>query len=312
MRWVRERVAEAVGRVGVAVVVLAGLAILVLAVGTLLGWANKHAFIPAAYASAAVAAASVATATGKSLLKSTLSKGQHRNAVGKQLLVSPGQHDKPLKVAAVDPAHLRIHASATGSQAGLVPYVRRDLHDELARLIAAGSFVLLQGGSAAGKTRLAYEAARTAVPHWTMVVPDPPVTTPKALAGLADLAPRHTLIWLDDLQRYLTPDGLTEKVLDQLVSAKRGVSIVATLNTSAKAALGAGADGTTDRSLRAEALRVVERAEQQGIYFVSEQLSITEADRAATLGERDSRLGDALSHNSDDGFVCCASTFTAS
>ena len=294
-----------IGTLGTTVMLLAVASVALLAMGAALTWANKHSLVSAAYVSAAVAAAPVVTKLGRSTSKSTLSQLQQRHKARKLLLVSPGQQYKPLRVAAVNPAHLRIHPAGvtTGASALTpVPYVKRDLHDTLAELIAAGSFVLLQGGSAVGKSRLAFEAARSAVPQWKMVVPEPPTTTPGALASLADLAPTRTLVWLDDLQRYLTPDGLTERVLDRLVSPQRGVSVLATLNSGAKAALGRSDAVSIDRTLRAEALRIVERAEYTGVFYIDAQLTATELDRANAAEDGDKRIADATAHNADDGF----------
>jgi len=294
-----------VGTLGTAVLLSAAASLGLLVAGSALMWANKHALVPATYASAAIAAAPMATKLGRSASKSTLAQFQRQRTARNLLLVSPGQQDRPLRVGSVNPAHLRIHqAGGAGSLTALtpVPYVKRDLHDALAERIAAGSFVLLQGGSAVGKSRLAFEAARSVVPHWTMVVPDLPATMPGGLAELAKLVPTRTLIWLDDLQRYLTPDGLTERVLDRLVSPQRGVTVLATLNSGAKAALGRSDTGSTDRALRADALRIVERAEHAGLFYIDARLTPEELKRADAAVSSDKRIADATSHNADDGF----------
>ncbi|MFJ8314063.1 MULTISPECIES: tetratricopeptide repeat protein [unclassified Streptomyces] len=90
--------------------------------------------------------------------------------------------------------------------------------------------------------------------------------------------------------------------MDRLVSRRRRVSIVATINSGAKNALGQTGGGPTNSLLRADALRVIERAEVAGMFFVESDLSSREYRHAEALARDDDRLADALAHLDTDGF----------
>ena len=62
-----------------------------------------------------------------------------------------------------------------------------------------GGFVLLTGGSSVGKTRCAAEAVKELLPDWWLVHP----ADPGEVAALAAAPPARTVVWLDELQRYL-------------------------------------------------------------------------------------------------------------
>ncbi|MEO9240488.1 MAG: hypothetical protein ABI418_20640, partial [Jatrophihabitantaceae bacterium] len=83
----------------------------------------------------------------------------------------------------------------------VLAYRPRDQHQVLHDRLVEGRPVLLVGHSMAGKSRLAYEVAQDLYGGWPVLVPEPG----------QDLAPlidddgfREVVIWLDDLQAYLT------------------------------------------------------------------------------------------------------------
>ncbi len=89
--------------------------------------------------------------------------------------------------------------------------------------------VLLHGRAAAGKTRAALHAVR-------MVRGDTPLLVPRdgralrelVQAGVLDTGP--LVVWLDDLERFLGPDGFDLAMLHRLCPAgQRRVSVVATM-----------------------------------------------------------------------------------
>ena len=66
--------------------------------------------------------------------------------------------------------------------------------------------MLLVGGSSVGKTRCAFEAVKTLLPEWWLVHP----AGPAEVTALAQAPPPRTVVWLDELQRYLDGEhGLT-------------------------------------------------------------------------------------------------------
>ena len=102
-----------------------------------------------------------------------------------------------------------VHAaiSVPGMADELPPeYVPRDVDSAefgvRARVAAAaqrGGFVLLTGGSSVGKTRCAAEAVRALLPDWWLVHP----AGPGEVTELAAAPWPRTVLWLDELQRYL-------------------------------------------------------------------------------------------------------------
>ena len=91
---------------------------------------------------------------------------------------------------------------------------------------SGGGFVLLVGGSSVGKTRSAYEAVRALLPDWWLVQPD----GPGEVAALAAAPPTRTVVWLDEVQRYLDREnGLTGGVLRSFLSAPHPVVVIGTL-----------------------------------------------------------------------------------
>src|SRR5260370_5533409 len=75
------------------------------------------------------------------------------------------------------------------------------LRAELAAKAEQGCFVLRIGGSSAGKARTLYEAVLAALPDWWLVHPG----DAEAIHRLAEAPTPHTVVWLDELQRYLGP-----------------------------------------------------------------------------------------------------------
>ena len=96
---------------------------------------------------------------------------------------------------------------------GVVPYVRRAHDEDLAAAITgvAGSgrpgVVVVEGTSCAGKSRALFEAitGNPAVRQWQLVVPGEPAPPDPAVLGdvVAAGVPAGTVIWLDELQRWL-------------------------------------------------------------------------------------------------------------
>ncbi|MBT2446068.1 tetratricopeptide repeat protein [Streptomyces sp. ISL-43] len=108
-----------------------------------------------------------------------------------------------------------------------LPYVPRDIETDLHAAVRSGGFVLLVGESTAGKTRSAFEAAR-------LLAPDHFLLSPRNRDGISSLIGalnmrRRYLIWLDDLERFLGPGGLTSSALSRMLES--GSTIVATMRT---------------------------------------------------------------------------------
>ncbi|NUR62002.1 MAG: tetratricopeptide repeat protein [Catenulispora sp.] len=139
-----------------------------------------------------------------------------------------------------DPAIVGVHPAAESSsgarsEAGPPPFVKRDTTDLLHDVIRAGSgFVLIVGESTAGKTRAAFEAVRELLPAYKFVFP-------ANGAALARLVPQiclnhRVLVWLDDLELYLTADGPSDGMVQRMLCApQHRILIVATMANGAHA-----------------------------------------------------------------------------
>jgi tetratricopeptide (TPR) repeat protein len=117
-------------------------------------------------------------------------------------------------------------------------YRARDLDETLRMAIAESRFVVVRGPSLAGKSRTALEAARAVLSHADVVVPDADLA--RSLTPLSALSSRReTVIWLDDINRFLRPtgsgvnSGLSLLAIDQFLIDKKRLRIVATIRTDA-------------------------------------------------------------------------------
>lgn len=141
-----------------------------------------------------------------------------------------------------DPVPLGVHPSpvrrapttvAAGDPSLRVPaYVPRDAADRLAWALTATSFVLVVGDATAGKSRLAYEVVRERLPQHWLVDPNRPTELAEALAWARQAG--DCVVWLDDLERYLGPDGLTVQMVTGL---NRRVVLLGTIRSQEHAQL---------------------------------------------------------------------------
>ncbi|WP_213012785.1 hypothetical protein [Paractinoplanes toevensis] len=203
-----------------------------------------------------------------------------------------------VRVRDADPRRLGVHASIQleGGADELPPYVPRDLDADLRTAITAasrrGGFVLVRGSSSVGKSRSMLEAIRAALPEWWLLQP----ADAAAVRAIADTAVKRTVVWLDELQRYLNePGGLPIGAVRALLDA--GLVVAATLWPAEYAARVASRTPAepdpydNDRALLRLA-RVVD---------VPDALTSAERDRAERLGG-DPRIRVALGTR-DAGFT---------
>ncbi|MEU4409957.1 trypsin-like peptidase domain-containing protein, partial [Streptosporangium sp. NPDC023963] len=123
-----------------------------------------------------------------------------------------------------DPFDLEVHRPIRvighgGDLPALPRYVRRAHDDQLAAITARAQaghsgLAVLVGGSSTGKTRACWEALtvlRRSGQGWRLWHPIDPTRPEAALAALAEVGP-YTVVWLNEAQFYLSPDGLGDKV----------------------------------------------------------------------------------------------------
>nr|WSX48319.1 tetratricopeptide repeat protein [Streptomyces sp. NBC_00974] len=110
-------------------------------------------------------------------------------------------------------------AGAHPAEASPAPpaYIERDAEPRVHAALEEARFVLVVGESTAGKTRLAYEVARTRYPRSAFVRPLSRAALPEAVRIC--LRRRRAVLWLDDLEDYLGAGGLTAVQLASLRTA---------------------------------------------------------------------------------------------
>ena len=206
----------------------------------------------------------------------------------------------PPLVNQVDPLTLGVKpAIGTVADDGrdLPAYVSRTGDDDLRWAIAEGGLVLLHGRAASGKTRSAFEAMRRLRPESTLIVP----AYPLALRELVDAGyeVRDTVVWLDDLERYLVSDGLDEGLLQQLCPTWRhDVVVLSTIRDEELARLECAVASHSYAELASvgfdpQGARVVAQSRGRRRIEVGQRLTI--AERASiNPAEPDPRVVDAL------------------
>lgn len=127
-----------------------------------------------------------------------------------------------VRVRDARPRTLGVHAAicVDGAVGEMPTYVPRDFDAELraALQVAAsdGGFVLLVGPSSVGKTRSLFEAIAAVLPDWWLLQP----VSGSAMYDLLPTPPLRTVIWLDEVQRFLDKaDRPTVGLMAQLLRA---------------------------------------------------------------------------------------------
>ena len=201
-----------------------------------------------------------------------------------------------VRVCEANPRILGVHPAiqTPGAPAGLPAYVPRDTDlDEagvrawLRRAAERGGFVLLVGGSSAGKTRCAYECIRDLLADWWLLHP---ANADEVRAFAAAPVPR-TVVWLDEIQHYLNGEnGLTAATIRALLRASFPVVIVGTLWPQFYASYTAlPTDLAADqRCWERELMGLAE------VVVLPPMLSRAEQARARDLADSDARLREAL------------------
>lgn len=156
-----------------------------------------------------------------------------------------------------DPVVLGVHPAAPighgGARTRTPPYIVRDATPELCEAIRQDRFVLVVGESMAGKSRLVYEAIRALLPdHWLIA----PVGR-EAIQLSADtaIATPQCVLWLDDLERFLGPDGLTGAAVDGVLAASGGDRFILATMRAEEHAKYSGRSGPGPDEIGREALR---------------------------------------------------------
>jgi tetratricopeptide (TPR) repeat protein len=114
------------------------------------------------------------------------------------------------------------------------PYVQRArLDTEIqTRLDAGERFIVAVGDSKSGKSRSMAEALRRLRPRARLIVPiGDPAALPKLARLPLALGDEGGILWLDDIDRYLVPQGLDHGVLSSFLGREPPVTIVGTVTS---------------------------------------------------------------------------------
>ena len=224
---------------------------------------------------------------------------EHRRLLNSHAMVDPATKDLYRLGEIPDPLVLRVHPAAAlepppsggpGATRTMPPYIPRDIDAQLDSAITRGRLILLKGDSTAGKSRAAYEAMRRMPSDKFLLVP----RERDSLRVLVDggLEFRNTVIWLNDLDRYLGPRGLDVHLLQSLTGAgTQGVVALATMRDSefGKRQSEHGAEREENDLL-----------EQADLIELQLLWSESECERAAEYSW-DPRIREALSHSEEYG-----------
>ncbi|MFZ3596911.1 hypothetical protein [Streptomyces sp. BH104] len=130
----------------------------------------------------------------------------------------------------------------------LPPYVTRAIDGRLDDLVNRGGLVVIEGNSASGKTRSAFEAIlrnKERLNAESIVIPTDGVSLRKLIS--CGFQFDGSIVWLDNLERYIGLGGLDEGIV-RLFGPDSGVLFIATLRSRAKVAMAQAGD-SAGRSL---------------------------------------------------------------
>lgn len=218
----------------------------------------------------------------------------------------------PVVDSPVDRALLGIHAALPlppgppeSLSAQLPEYVRRDLDAEFREAVGDATrrsgFVVVVGPSASGKTRSAYEAVRAKLSGWRMIIPPTAGDLDELL--LSGIPLDRSVIWLDELTRYLDSGALSLRAIRKILAEQSGpLLVVGTMWPADFDRFCVPPVGGYALDLNADAAAILRLATR---FDLATAFTEPEYRRAATIGERDPRVREAIERSADAAIPSC-------
>ena len=168
-----------------------------------------------AAAGGAIGAAAGGLASATPQFREWISARSHRQEVASTTGISEDIRDEPLE-------SLRVHRS----DRDITEFVPRDIQEQLVEHLSNGAPILIEGPSMSGKTRLAIETIRSHWPGSPLWFPRDDDSIQKLLDSNQQPTPQ-TVIFLDDIDRFLSNQSLTLSKLTQWIN--NSCTIIATM-----------------------------------------------------------------------------------
>jgi hypothetical protein len=257
-------------------------------------------WLAGAVASGVVAAAAIIAGVWASRGASALQAVDgERRALSRVIWTRAGR--LPLAGDLMDPVALGVHPAAVSGPGGrFPPFIPRQHTGELARALRLDHFVLLVGESTAGKSRAAYELIRAELPGHRVVQP---AGREAAMAAARRAAvTTRSILWLDDLERFLGSGGLNGPAVRAVLDAGGTRYVVATMRSEEYAKFSGrtttGLDSAGRDALRQgwDVLRLATRIDVPRMWSAQE---IAQASQVPA----DARLDEAIRHAGEYGIA---------
>ncbi|MFJ2829059.1 tetratricopeptide repeat protein [Streptomyces sp. NPDC087263] len=195
-----------------------------------------------------------------------------------------------------DPVIFGVHPASTWNNTQYPEYVRRDIDEDLYAVLRPGAFVLLVGDPTSGKSRTAFEAVRTKFPGHLAFQPEDGLEFAECVAFARS---RDKVIWLDELDRFLTRPSISTGSLDDAL--RSGAILIGTMRADELDVLSPRHErghNSETRTLVRAARGVTARAH---ILYIDRQWSPDEVARAGR--SEDPRVKDASQYASEYGIA---------
>jgi eukaryotic-like serine/threonine-protein kinase len=210
----------------------------------------------------------------------------------------------PLVEELDDPVAMGVHPAVTlGSslEDRVSPFVSRQFDAELGRALRRDRFLLLVGESTAGKSRAAYELMRSELRRYRVVQPTRRDGV-MAAAARAAATPR-TVLWLDDLERFLGSGGLTGAAAREVLGARGDARLIVATMRSEEYAKFSGRSAPGLEGIGRDALRQGWDVLRQAARFDIPRMWSAEDIGRARQFSQDRRMVEAVEHSDQYGIA---------